>query len=200
MRFAEALEQYREDDLPWRLTNPEEHGLLRLREAAVLGEIRTAVRILAVVTDERWAKLKFVGAVRACVRQLWATPELLERLMTAVTSGVVQTPADLQTLANFGLEVATAPYGRGEAANRPMNDFAEALIEAVRPSVPPAAAAVHLAQRLRALLAEGGASAGPVTAERPGGRHSNDHSNFKEIRLFRPWMRRCPHTRPFYCG
>lgn len=182
-RFADALEQYQDDDLPWRLTNLDEHGLLRLREAAVLGEIRTLTRILAVVIAERWAKLKFAGAVRGCVRQLWATPDLMERLTKAVADRAVHAPADLQTLAEFGLAVATAPYGRGEAANLPLDDLAKALIEAGRLSAPPAAAAVHFAQRLRALLTGGGAATGSVATDRPGGRHSNDPTNFREISI-----------------
>jgi hypothetical protein len=44
---------------------------------------------------------------------------------------------------------------------------------------------MHLAQRLRALLtgAAGGAAAEPVADYRPGGRHSNDHANFRHISI-----------------
>ena len=56
-RFAQAVEAYSEDDLPWRLTKRDEYGLRRLSDSIRVGGFIAIMAIMAIVralTREKW--------------------------------------------------------------------------------------------------------------------------------------------------
>jgi hypothetical protein len=76
MRFAQAIESYDEDDLPWRLTGRREHGLRRIMEVTQLGGVNATLLMLRTLTQIN--DPKFDVALGMCWRKLLDALNLLE--------------------------------------------------------------------------------------------------------------------------
>jgi len=180
-RFAEAAKSFDDDDFLWRLARRDGHGLRRLRESVQLGDASTAVTMLQALMHPRWSEPSFVPALRTCVCELWAVPYLVERLTAAVLDGVVHESAELKVLTDFGVAVAVATPGQ-HGPDGALSSLAAALVE--RSTAAGSEATRRRAERLRVLVDghhAGADPAGGVDEEQPGGRHSNDHADFRRI-------------------
>jgi len=193
-RFGESLESYSNDDLPWRLTRTDQHGVRRLAEAAAVGGVTATIAIVRALVRPQYREPRYTAALQTCVRELSAAPGILAQLAAAVQAELLLDEADLSALAEFGVCVMFAhsmePGALGELLAELAGEIIKACVESER--TPPRAA-----ERLR-ILAAGARSisaaalvqldasgTGDSTAHQPlpGGRHLNDRANFRAIQL-----------------
>jgi hypothetical protein len=207
-RFAEALEGYSENDLPWRLTRRDEYGLKRMVEAAQTAGVNASMTIVRSLMRPVWKDQKFSFALNECVRELFAAHALLERITHAVHTEHIRSASDIKALADFGVVISfalglTALRKQEERGGGTLGKLAEVLIAACRRGRSnEELAALRGAERLQALLIRELATADQMqhvetqvaacVNERlrtenlnklPGGRHSNDHVDFRRISI-----------------
>jgi len=182
-RYAAAAKAYADDDLIFRLTRRDEHGLQRLREVVQLGAAPTAITMIQVLMHARWSAPKYAAALKTCLRELWAVRELADRLTAAVSRGSVRKASQLKAIADFGVAVAFATPDEQHGPAGALSALAAALVE--RSTAEGDAATRRSTERFLLLVnSHDGASAGAlgvVDDLLPGGRHSNDHVSFRQI-------------------
>lgn len=199
-RFAEAMETYSDDDLPWRLVRRDEYGMKRMLDAAQSSSVNGCMAMVRALADPKWKEGKFEVALGQCVRELYAMYGFIERITHAVEQRHIQGAADLKALSNFGIAIAfaTPPAKLREQEHDvggALSELAEVLVGALASR--PALSAI--ARRLKELLArelmtadrihDTQAAVAAVADRRhaaeinqlPGGRHSNDHVDFRDI-------------------
>ena len=192
-RFAQGVEAYVEDDLPWRLTKRDEYGVKRLIEAVQVGGVDAAMSIVRAITHPKWQDQKFRMALTVCVRELFNTSGIFELLFHAVDDNNLHLADDLKALSQFGLMIAFDVPQVLCKHDDLLRRFAQALLVSSSNRLD-ALAALHGAQRLQQLVAGQDSVAELMAAHAvetrvagrnrgPGGRHSNDHINFREISI-----------------
>ena len=210
-RFAEALETYADGDLPWRLTRRDEYGLKRMVDAAQTAGADATMVMVRALMQPKYKEDKFRTALKDCVRELFAAHNLLEGITRAVErKESEQSSKTLSALVDFGLTI-TNDLGPTQlhkgGGDRALGKLAAALVVKCRdlvarkPKSAGAQKALEGAQRLRKVLdrevssadhmrkveAEVAAAADRQHAAHitqwPGGRHSNDHVDFRQISI-----------------
>jgi hypothetical protein len=208
-RFAEALETYADGDLPWRLTRLDEYGLKRMVDAAQMAGADATMAMVRALMQPQYKEDKFTPALETCVRELFAAHSLLE-LITRSVERFEQSSKTLSALVDFGLTITNAlgpaRLHKG-VGGRLLGNLAAALIGkcrdlvAERPESTGARKALQGAQNLRNVLDRELSSANHMrkveaqvaaAADRrhaahitqlPGGRHSNDYVDFRQISI-----------------
>jgi len=204
-RFAEALETYADGDLPWRLTRRDEYGLKRMVDAAQTAGADATMAMVCALMQPPYKEDKFRLALETCVRELFAAHNLLERITRAVER-FEQSSKTLSALVDFGLTITNALLHEG-VVDRALGNFVKMVTEALVVKCQSAAAkeraemALQRAQNLRKVLDRELSSANHMrkveaqvaaAADRrhaahvtqwPGGRHSNDHVDFRQISI-----------------
>lgn len=169
-------------------------------DAAQTGGVTGCMSMVRALADPRWKEPKFEVALSQCLRELYVTCGFIERLVHAVELRHIQSATDLKALSNFGMAVAfaTQPAKLREQESDgggALCELADVLVSALAPR--PTLSAI--ARRLQELLArelvtadrmnDAQAAVAAVADRRhaaelnqwPGGRHSNDHVDFREI-------------------
>lgn len=182
-QYVRALEAYSDDGLLWRLTTRGGHGKQRLREAAGLGGVPIIVRLIRVLMQPRWTEPKYLSAVRACALVLWEMPLWIEQLTTAISSGLICEREDLVAIIDYGRNLFFATLDAADEAGGELVALAEAL---VRHSHNASEATIRCGAERLLRLVRGVHSGMPpgtggIDEQLPGGRHSNDHPNFRKI-------------------
>jgi hypothetical protein len=208
-RFAEALETYADGDLPWRLTRLDEYGLKRMVDAAQIAGADATMAMVRALMQPQYKEDKFTPALETCVRELFAAHSLLERITRSVERSE-KSSKTLSALVDFGLMITNAlgpaRLHKG-VGGRLLGNLAAALIGkcsdlvAERPESTGARKALQGAQNLRNVLDRELSSANHMrkveaqvaaaadrrhvahTTQWPGGRHSNDHVDFRQISI-----------------
>jgi hypothetical protein len=208
-RFAEALETYADGDLPWRLTRLDEYGLKRMVDAAQIAGDDATMAMVRALMQPQYKEDKFTPALETCVRELFAAHSLLERITRSVERSE-KSSKTLSALVDFGLMITNAlgpaRLHKG-VGGRLLGNLAAALIGkcsdlvAERPESTGARKALQGAQNLRNVLDRELSSANHMrkveaqvaaaadrrhvahTTQWPGGRHSNDHVDFRQISI-----------------
>ena len=203
-RFADAMEAYHDQDLPWRLTNRSEYGTRHMVEAAQTGGVNATMAMVRALMSPNWKDQKFAIALGECVRELSAGYAVVERLTHAVQQQHIQTAIDLKALGDF---CSTAAFALGsvklaeqEERDGVLSSLAQELVTACR-GREDAKAALGRAENVKVTLTKALMTAKKmqevekevaVAADRlreinlnhlPGGRHSNDHADFREINV-----------------
>jgi len=106
-RFAEATKAYADDDLLWCLTRRDGQGLRRIQETVQLGEASAAIMMIKALMHARWGEPKYSVALATCVRALWAVPEWVEKLASAVSDGAVREASGSRALEASELKALT---------------------------------------------------------------------------------------------
>jgi hypothetical protein len=210
-RFAEALYTYADGDLPWRLTKRDEYGLKRMVDAAQTAGADATMVMVRALMQPQYKEDKFRTALKDCVRELFAAHNLLERITREVErKESEQSSKTLSALVDFGLTIANdlgpTQLHKG-GGDRALGKLAAALVVkcrdlvAKKPDSAGAQKALEGAQRLRKVLDREVSSADHMrkveaevaeAADRqhaahmtqwPGGRHSNDCVDFREISI-----------------
>lgn len=129
-RFAQAVEAYSEDDLPWRLTKRDEYGLKRLTESVHIGGVNAIIAIARALTQPKWDDHKFDIALGTCVREIFNTTATIELLTQAIKAGHLHDANDLKALSDFGIKIAfDAPHALRDHSDL-LRRFSQALLNA----------------------------------------------------------------------
>jgi len=207
-KFAEAVEEYSEGDLPWRLTRRDECGLRRIKEAIMIGGVGAALCIIRALAKKEYRFPEYEGAVSQCWKELYMAAGVFELLTAAVSGGTDQSwdPQNLAALARMA--VALTAKGYADEQPEPMLDFAQRLKDVAHGKRGSEEVARLAQQCLKALgrtvpkpQVFGGRIPHIPPAQVPGGRHENDFRDFRQISVMptlaevtcteRPFLPRC---------
>ena len=168
-------------------------------EAVQIGGVKTLIPIVRALAHPKWKDPKFDIALDICARELFNVAGLLERLIDAIQAKQIQTAPDLKAISEFGIMIAFAVPNALNHHNDLLRRFSLALLDSCARD-PETLAALRVSERLHQLTAgaesvaeqmQEVAIAGFAAMNKrvaglrrgPGGRHSNDYANFRDISI-----------------
>ena len=178
----------------------DEFGVKRLSQAVHVGGVQALIPIIRALAQPKWKVPKFDIALDICTRQIFFnTAGILENLLHSIQAREIRAACDLTAISEFGIMVAFAVPDVLNDHSDLLGNFSQTLLDTCEGDME-TKAAFRGAERLQQLTAgaksateqmQEVARAGVAAMNQrlegfrdgPGGRHSNDCVNFREISI-----------------